>query len=492
MKKIIALFAALSVCALMLAGCGDTGITESVTAEQTEEANNAAADDSSANGEAEADTSGSSEAAASYASLDEFFNADDIFDHPAESVDRDNTYSNSINQSFEGATDIYIDLESPDGNMKITAAMSMETKQLLLNIENLAYTESDITNASIIMTDGRMYILEPSSKLGLYMDIDEEQFAQMFDQYNAEKILAESEIEITSIDLDNIMSYGVEIGGRSYTFEFSEKIGALFDENGNYSAVVNGDPDAEIHAAIINEFSDNIPSGAFDVPPDYKIMDMADLDENIPKASGSSYASIDDFVSAKNVLDHPAEPMKIESSKSYELAQMIKNNADLHISIILYGGGKNYMDVSISGNDLSADVKLSDNSGYSTKIVDGVCYTFTDDSDIIISSHNEEEVADAYDTHDLRDVFETLEHYLEMSFYEVGIDGKTYTFEIGLDEDGDTTGCLFDPDGKLCAAVQRVDDRDTAILVSDFSANIPSGAFDIPTGYRIFDKVDLE
>lgn len=309
MKKFIASIAALSMCALMLTACGDktdtgdAGITESITAEQTEAANNTADDDSSAKGETEADKSddsaddkaaddgaedsapaeteaesndaGSSEAAASYASIDEFINDDGIFDLPGEPVDAENSYTYAFAKSFEGGSGFYIDLESTDGTMKIN--MGMEADRLAMNA-TMPDDKGVVGNVSLIITDGKVYMLDPAQKSGFFMALSDEQISQMFDQYDPEEILANVNID-TDTDFEGVLSSKVEIAGEIYTFEYMDKAGMLYDKSGKICTVVSGDSSTEIPAIIINEFSTNVPAGAFDVPSDYELMDLGALTE---------------------------------------------------------------------------------------------------------------------------------------------------------------------------------------------------------------------
>lgn len=306
MKKLIASIAALSMCALMLTACGDktnagdSGLTESITAEQTAKAaDTASAEEDSKSDETEADKTeenksdeteadnaedsdpdetdaGSPDAAVSYGSLDEFYEADDVFSHPSEDVEAEKTNTYAFGKSFEDATDFYADLESSDGKMKIVMAMSMETKQIAIDIEGVTDESSGITNMSIILTDGKMYMLEPSSKSGFYMELDDEQLAEMFDEYDPEELLAEANID-TSTDFEGMMCYNVDIGGKTYTFEYIDNTGMLYDSNGKMCAVIVDDPSSEFRAIVVNEFSTKASPNAFDIPSGYEIFDMAEL-----------------------------------------------------------------------------------------------------------------------------------------------------------------------------------------------------------------------
>ena len=306
MKKIIAAIAALSMCALMLTACGDktTGddnLTESITVsepagnaeaeteakteaeadsgaeEKTEETTSAAeTEEETADTEADADET-YTDIAAKYASLEEFYNADDVFDHPGDVVAGEDSYTYEFVKSFEGGSEFYMDLEAIDGSMRIVMAMGSE--KLAMTIEGEAEGMDAFSNISIIIADGKMYMLDSTEKSGISMSLSEEEFAEMFSEYDPAEILSEINID-TESDLGSIMSYKVDIGGKIYTFEHdgtNGNTGMLYDPNGKVCMVIAKDADEDIPAIIFNEFSVNVPAGAFDVPAGYSIMDLSDF-----------------------------------------------------------------------------------------------------------------------------------------------------------------------------------------------------------------------
>lgn len=295
MKKIIASIAVLSMCALMLTACGgnnttggDSNVTEDITASTAAENNGggaeaaeaeteaAAADDSAEDGtetETEAADAGSSDAAASYASLEEFIRADDIFNIDGDLVDGENTntYKFISTLDTENAEGFYIDIEAADGSMKAT--MAAAEKKIAV------YMSGSGINMSVIMKDGMMYMILPDSKKAVYTELDEEAFAASMEQYSAKDILGEN-IDTDASDITGMASYTAEIGGETYTFEYMDDVGFLFDNSGKLCTVVNGQANADVPAFIINEFTLNIPADAFDVPSGYEVVDVASLDES--------------------------------------------------------------------------------------------------------------------------------------------------------------------------------------------------------------------
>lgn len=294
MKKIIASVAALSMCAFMLAACGDktTGdstLTESITAGQTAGENNAAADDSSdsdkteakteasddaaendAAQETEAEKGDSGDAAASYASLDEFINSDDIFDREGELIDSENTntYKFMSSLDIENGNGFYMDVEATDGSMKATMAAAED--QVSINMSG------DGVDVSFIIKDNTMYLLESRSKKAVYMELDEEAIASNIEQYSAGNILGNA-VDADISDIPGAECYEVNIGGDIYAFEMVDDAGFLYDPSGDLCAMVSSQA-GTTYAFIINEFTLNVPANAFDIPSDYELVDAKSLD----------------------------------------------------------------------------------------------------------------------------------------------------------------------------------------------------------------------
>ena len=313
MKKIIAAIAALSLSAFMLTGCnkdpeptGDSAMTESITASEAAGADNASAEDSGDSSdsndagaaapeitETEAETTEAepeedlSDAVAVYASLEEFAKADDIFSHPGETIDAEGSYTYAFLKSLEGGTGFYLNMEAIDKSMGIIMALESDRISMIINGNFLGSDE--MSNMAIIIADGKMYMLDIAAKSGFSMDLDPEEFAEMFAEYDPEEILSEINID-TDSELGNITRYKVAIGGKAYYFEFDSndsKTGMLYDSTGKVAAVIGtdtADAGMDLSAMIINDFTSDIPADAFDVPTGYEIFDFsefANLDINL-------------------------------------------------------------------------------------------------------------------------------------------------------------------------------------------------------------------
>ncbi|MCH5192655.1 MAG: hypothetical protein J1F11_01750 [Oscillospiraceae bacterium] len=310
MKKFIASIAALTVCALMLTACGDKtdtgdeGLTESITAAETAE-NKAEAKaetkpkaetkaekktetkaeteketetETETEAETEAETNASA-AAASYSSMDEFIKDKSVFDLPGKLIPSKDTNTYTLMKDFEGGSGIHMAFESTDGTMNIS--MSMEGDNIAVNMivpndTSPVWSVDSFSNVSLIVTNGIMYILDPVTKSGYSMALSDDLLDQMFGQYDLREILSDLDVDAKA-ENDRTYSCNVEIGGKPYTFEYADKMGMLYDASGKLCTIVSGDKNSDVPDIIINEFSSNIPSGAFKVPSGYEIYDMTEM-----------------------------------------------------------------------------------------------------------------------------------------------------------------------------------------------------------------------
>ena len=78
---------------------------------------------------------------------------------------------------------------------------------------------------ALMLTDGRMYILDHSSRSGSYMDISEEQFSEML--AFPQSVLSDINGSI-DIDYDGLETRMISIDGLPYIFESSGNAGVLF------------------------------------------------------------------------------------------------------------------------------------------------------------------------------------------------------------------------------------------------------------------------
>lgn len=293
MKKIIAAIATLSVCTFMLTACenkttaGDSILIDNIP--EAEDINNTDNDDILSDyipDEDDAETSDtdtdettaaepepeSFEVSASYASLEEFACADDIFENPAEALDSEDSYTYAFMKKLEYGNEFYMDLECfesindiPDGGEKLSMATTGD--KLFMST---AYSEEDMP---FIITDGKVYIVNDETRTAVYAELGEDEPAESIEFIFDEFLL------ITSIENDvfygsGTMSYNTDIGGEIYTFEFNEYIGMLYDQEGNLCLKISKKSDAQYYAVRVNEISEDIPDGIFDIPSDYKMIDM--------------------------------------------------------------------------------------------------------------------------------------------------------------------------------------------------------------------------
>lgn len=278
MKKFIAAAAAVSLCAVMLAACSSDSNTSQVidsttaseatttttaakTEEKTEEITKESEDTSSADNNDASDGS----PIAAFASPEEFA-ASDLSSLSFEKVAMEDSNTHGLVSKFTGTDGFYIDVGSTDG--KISMKMAMDNKKIAIDITN-----NEGVRAIVIMSDSKMYTLDPSNMTGYYLTIDESMF-------NMDEILGQigqQDLDLDSVsNADAVESCKVEIGGKEYIFEYSNNGGILYEADGTPYAIIPGENDLKVSILMINEFSGNVPSGMFDVPSGYTLIDFSE------------------------------------------------------------------------------------------------------------------------------------------------------------------------------------------------------------------------
>lgn len=291
MKKIIAAITALFVCTAMLTACNtgtaDTSeeILNSITsgetmnpgedskegeADKTEKADEATTTASEETTTAETDPGNQDvpdddAPAASFASVDELSKTDFVA-LATEQVAAEDSYAYEFMKTLENADGFYLDVKSTDGNMAMKMAFDANK-----NIAISVFSAKDDTTMDIIITDMTLYMLDPTTKTGLYYAVDE----SIFDQYNPEEALGQIAVDEGSLaNAEALNCCTVKINGKDYVLEAANNAGLLFETNGTLYAIVTNDPSSELTALIVNEFSGNVPANAFDIPSDYELADL--------------------------------------------------------------------------------------------------------------------------------------------------------------------------------------------------------------------------
>ena len=129
----------------------------------------------------------------------------------------------------------------------------------------------------ILITNMKMYMLNPAEKTGLYYEVDE----SIFDEYDLEEAFSQMSIDEEAIsNAQNMNSGTVQVGGKEYILETAkdaetaETAGFLFNADGSIYAIVANDNSRDLNVLLVNEFSKNVPAGIFAVPSDYELVDL--------------------------------------------------------------------------------------------------------------------------------------------------------------------------------------------------------------------------
>ncbi len=210
----------------------------------------------------------------SFSSLKKFA-ASDLDDLPYKKVSAKNSNLFDYVTALSGADSIYLDAETTDGSEAMT--MACDDKG---NIA-LSY-DMDGEKVKVIIKNQKLYILDPATKTGLYTKLDKSGMEEYVES------IKDSFEELSSFDTsdlspnEKIKTCTVSIAGKDYTVEKADDGCILFKDDGSMYAIVSSDPSADVNVLIINEYSKDVPSGAFSIPKGYE---LTDLDEAL-----SSYA----------------------------------------------------------------------------------------------------------------------------------------------------------------------------------------------------------
>lgn len=292
MKKFLAAIISLAMCAAMFTACGnDTDTTEisdvttaaseavaeaeTTTAKETEAETTTEAEaeatieaetevETVAETTTEAETKAEAAEKASYASLKKFVESGDAFKLDSTEIPAGDSLTYDWIRIFEGASGIYMDVEYFDGSMSMI--MGMEKNDMYVYMNEAASG----TKMTIILTDGKMYMLDEASKTGYSMTADE----SLMEEYDVEALLGDVDFDAETENAEDVKVTKLDIDGEEYTLEIADTGGAfLFDKNEKIKAIIieeNGSP----NGLKINDFSSDTPDELFEVPSGYQIVDL--------------------------------------------------------------------------------------------------------------------------------------------------------------------------------------------------------------------------
>lgn len=279
MKKFLAAIISLSLCGVMLSACGnDSGTNTDVTESQTSSATETAETETdAAETETETDTETETEteaeaadddapaaAGGSYDTVDDFAKDSSVFSLPSETVSAADSLTYNFVKTLKGATKLYMDVESTDGS--VTIVMALSGKDVYIKVAEASSDE----NLTIMIKDSVMYMLDDEAKSGYYMTATDE----MMSEYDFEEILSEIDMDKEIEEAEDVKVCTVEIGGKEYAFEIAETGGGFLFDGDELYAIINPDSSEDFNALIVHDFSGSVPSGVFEVPSDYELIDL--------------------------------------------------------------------------------------------------------------------------------------------------------------------------------------------------------------------------
>ena len=195
-----------------------------------------------------------------FASVNEFAEAD-ISLLPLESIAYANSHTYNFLKKFDGAESLHLEVADHAAESFLTLYLDSKNSRL-----SMTSVREDIGMIlPIIVSDSKMYILDPVNMTGVYMNTDKSIFND---------ILYLSGIDKEAVSgSKNINRCNVTVGGKDYVFENSDGGGFLYKTDGTPYAIVSNADSLGFSFKEITEFSENIPDGVFDIPSDYELIE---------------------------------------------------------------------------------------------------------------------------------------------------------------------------------------------------------------------------
>lgn len=194
-----------------------------------------------------------------FADIDEFL-AEDFFSIEGKETSSEACPSFEMYSILRSSDEFIMELKAFDGSSSIKYAVSADKSFMERNISD----ETDIT-MKYIVRDSKMYIIDDSNKLAMYVPVDE----NWAETGSAEAVLESFGINISRIGYIS----NVKIGGKSYILETGTSTAMLFNTDGSLYAFISGGNSLE-YSLYEWTVSDKVPSGIFDIPKDYTEVDM--------------------------------------------------------------------------------------------------------------------------------------------------------------------------------------------------------------------------
>ena len=202
-----------------------------------------------------------------------------------------------------------------------------------------------------------------------------------------------------------------------------------------------------------------------------------------------AYASIDEFVNSDYTsLDY--EQIGAKESLTFEFTKTIAGIKEVYMDVESTDGtmammmafdSNNNIAMSASGSGVDAEINII--------ITDMVMYMLDPATKTGLYYAVDESIFDEYNTDEILgsldvdvDSFSDSE---KIGVCKVQIDGKEYVFEYSEEA---KMGYLFETDGNLVAIAYADNTYDfDALVINEFSGNVPAGVYDIPDDYELVD-----
>lgn len=198
--------------------------------------------------------------------------------------------------------------------------------------------------------------------------------------------------------------------------------------------------------------------------------------------AAASYASIEEFIRADDILNHVGEPVDAENSCTYTFLKSLDSGSEAYIKLYDIDTGTT-MFIASAENQYAVGT-VSDDENISLIATDGKVYLLDhisksgfdmelseEEYSGLLANVSPEKILSGFSLDDGID----LEGLMSC---KIAIGSELYTFEF----EDDTGGILYYPDGMICSYAYE---DSSPVIYNKFSVNVPAGTFDIPSDYEI-------
>lgn len=263
--------------------------------------------------------------------------------------------------------------------------------------------------------------------------------------------------------------------------------GSMLSACGNSGSAENGTSDSITSSESVSETEKTEETSE----TTEETTETTETESETAAPSSASYGSIDEFAGADGIFDLPNSTVSAADSLTYAFSKSLEGAKELYLDVEASGGNMS-MVMAVSGSSIymkTAGASDGQSVDMTILIKDSMMYMLDNSTKTGYYYTVDEETLGEYNIEGLLEEFSSvdmdkeIESAADVKVCTVEIGGKEYSFETA----GTGAGFLFDGD-KLYAIIPADRSQElNALLINDFSSDVPGDIFDIPADYQLTD-----